>query len=64
MREGLVRTVTSDPERIARVEAHRERIEREEPKPIVMPKRPTRLSKWLAKIDRINAMGMNWGWSH
>lgn len=61
----LRRSYRYDAERLARVEAHAPRVQanpgfREKPK----PQRPKRdwTQHWLAKIDRINAMG-RWGWS-
>lgn len=60
----LHRSYIYDPDRLARVEAHAARVQanpayREKKKPL-RPKRDL-IQLWMAKIDRINAMG-RWGW--
>jgi len=65
----LRRSYIYDPERKARVEAHAARVqasqayqaEMEQQRKRVPPKRDW-TEYWLAKIDRIDAMG-RWGWS-
>jgi hypothetical protein len=68
---------TPDPERLARIEAHAARVQsapaykaeikrlrrRVPPKRDWEQVRAANIFRWLLKIDRLNAMGSNWGWS-
>lgn len=64
----LRRSYIYDPDRLARVEAHTDRVqsnpaylaEKKKLRSRVPPKRDL-VAIWMRKIDRINAMG-NWGW--
>lgn len=71
MRVTHRQTVHDDPERQARLEAHRQRIQARltaERTKVAEIKKQTQprvsyLKRLLRKIDRINAMGSKWGWS-